>query len=100
MRPEIGSLIFGYRPETPRHAGGNHQRRPLFVEGLMACLMALSICARMAGAQTAAQSVLTNPVPQGSPIPRILPQAPPGTSATGIEAPPIGPVAPLAGPPV
>ena len=44
--------------------------------------------------------MLTNPVPQGSPIPRMLPPAPPGTSAEGIEAPPIVPAAPISGPPV
>jgi hemolysin activation/secretion protein len=46
------------------------------------------------------QPILTNPVPQGSPIPRILPTAPPAVSTEGVE--PLLPAAggAVTGPPV
>ena len=59
----------------------------------------LALGGQMAQAQTS-QSILSNPVPQGSPIPRILPPAPPSVSTEGIEPLPNGPAAPVSGPPV
>jgi len=63
-------------------------------------LSALAAGVQIAWAQNLPQSVLTNPVPQGSPIPRIMPPTPPGVSPEGIELPPAGPAAPISGPPV
>jgi hemolysin activation/secretion protein len=93
-------LTFGYRPDASRLVDDFLPRRLWVSRGALALLAALTICARMAEAQTASQSILTNPVPQGSPIPRILPPAPPAVSTEGIEAPPSGAVGPISGPPV
>jgi hemolysin activation/secretion protein len=93
-------LTFGYRPDASRLVDDFRPRQLWVSRGFLVLLAALTISARMAEAQTASQSILTNPVPQGSPIPRILPPAPPAVSTEGIEAPPIGPVAPISGPPV
>jgi hemolysin activation/secretion protein len=50
--------------------------------------------------QSVAQPALTNPVPQGSPIPRILPPSPPGVSTEGLEPLPVSPGQAVSGPPV
>ncbi len=57
--------------------------------------VALSLMGGMAVAETAAaQQLPTNPVPQGSPIPRILPPAPPSVGpGTVIPPPPAAPAA-------
>lgn len=46
------------------------------------------------------QSILTNPVPQGSPIPRMLPPGPPAVSTEGIELPSLPSAGSISGPPV
>jgi hemolysin activation/secretion protein len=64
---------------------------------LILAVAALTLTPQLARAQ---QSILTNPVPQGSPIPRILPPAPPNVSTEGIEPLPPETTAPPSGPPV
>lgn len=65
-------------------------------------IIAVFLCAFAAWARTAAaqQAVISNPVPQGSPIPRILPPTPPTTSPEGLPQLPTEAAAPIAGPPV
>src|SRR5579863_8799484 len=58
------------------------------------------LCPDPARAQSLPQGVLTNPVPQGSPIPRMLPPTPPAVSTQGLEAPANQPGALVSGPPV
>ncbi len=70
------------------------QRRAALA-GMMASAFPL-----MAHAQVFPQQAISNPVPQGSPIPRILPPAPPAVSPQGIELPSAGPTTPVSGPPV
>jgi hemolysin activation/secretion protein len=70
------------------------------LNGFPVLAVTLMIGMGVAHAQTVAQPVLTNPVPQGSPIPRILPPAPPEVSTEGLEPLPIAPGAPVSGPPV
>jgi hemolysin activation/secretion protein len=53
-----------------------------------------------ARAQVLPQQAVTNPVPQGSPIPRMLPPTPPGVSPEGIELPSTGPAEPTNATPV
>ena len=54
----------------------------------------------MAWAQVLPQPVVSNPVPQGSPIPRMLPPPPPSVAPGGIEPLPIAPSEEVAGAPV
>jgi hemolysin activation/secretion protein len=49
---------------------------------------------------TLAQVIPTNPVPQGSPVPRILPPSPPAVGPGGVIPPPSGPSGPVPAQPV
>jgi hemolysin activation/secretion protein len=67
---------------------------------MLAALLASTAYVHLARAQTMPQAILTNPVPQGSPIPRILPPTAPSVSTQGIEALPTEPPGLAYGPPV
>jgi hemolysin activation/secretion protein len=69
------------------------------VLGFVILCPGLATYPQAARAQTP-QSILSNPVPQGSPIPRILPPAPPGVSPEVVEPPPNAPATAGAGVPV
>jgi hemolysin activation/secretion protein len=99
MRPEIETMAIGHRPDNSRPDRGCASVPLQVVRTCAVGLVTLAAGVQVARAQTP-QSVLTNPVPQGSPIPRILPPSPPGTSPGGIELPPAGPAAPVSGLPV
>jgi hemolysin activation/secretion protein len=89
----------GQGNKMSRSTGGAFRRVSGLKFFVVACGAGLAICSQAGQAQTP-QSILTNPVPQGSPIPRILPPAPPSVSTEGIEPPPVGITRPLEGPPV
>ena len=103
-------MTFGHRSNAARPAGQSPPRWPRAVGGPLFAFIALALIplaigvlvigARTAGAQSLPTSVLTNPVPQGSPLPRILPPEPPAVSTEGIQVPQAGPAEPLSGPPV
>lgn len=93
-------MVDGHRPDQSRPTRGCAWRPRRIAGRIAVALTAIVVAGRIAGAQNLPQAVLTNPVPQGSPIPRILPATPPGVSPGGIELPPSGPGAPIAGPPV
>ena len=93
-------MAIGRRPNIPRLARGSASGPLRVVSTSVIVLLALAAGVQIAWAQNLPQAVLTNPVPQGSPIPRILPPTPQGVSPEGIELPPTGPGAPISGPPV
>ncbi len=88
----------GRPPELMQLPRGGPRRLPQVVGTHIALLIALAAWAQIARSQTLPQSILSNPVPQGSPIPRIMPPPPPGVSPEGIELPQVAP--PISGPPV
>lgn len=88
------------RPEIPWRARRSAPGPLRVVSKFVIVLTALAAGQQIAWAQSLPQSVLTNPVPQGSPIPRILPPTPQGVSPEGIQLPPTGPATPISGPPV
>jgi hemolysin activation/secretion protein len=99
-RPEFETLPFGRQWETPPVPGRFPHRPSRVVSGVAAFAVALAFASHTAHAQGLPQSALTNPVPQGSPIPRILPPGPPSVSIEGV-VPAAGEQAGLAsGPPV
>src|SRR5580698_8522398 len=97
--PKVETLVPGRRRETSRSASPFSRRLLHSAGGLALFSAVLTVCPQGAPAQTP-KSILTNPVPQGSPIPRILPPTPPNVSVEGIEPLPNGPAAPASGPPV
>ena len=66
----------------------------------VACLTVPFLIASTTAWPQTPQPILTNPVPQGSPIPRILPPAPPGVSIEGIVPPAPDAAGAISGPPV
>jgi hemolysin activation/secretion protein len=86
--------------ETLRWTKRFPRRLVIVAASLIFYAVTLVVVPPVAKAQTGAQSILTNPVPQGSPIPRILPPESPGVSVEGIEPLPPEPSGPPSGPPV
>jgi hemolysin activation/secretion protein len=81
-------------------AAGFCPRSVLLVGGLVAMVAVLAPEPRLAHAQGVPQAPLSNPVPQGSPIPRMLPPQLPGASVEGLQPPPSQPSGLVSGPPV
>src|ERR1700733_4785071 len=100
MRPDSVTMATGRYHDIPLPVRGFAAGPLRVVSGHVAILTVLVAGVQIACAQNLPQSVLTNPVPQGSPTPRILPPTPPGVSPEEIELPPVGPAAPISGPPV
>jgi hemolysin activation/secretion protein len=100
MRPDSVTMAIGRRPDIPRPVRGRAPAPLTVARTSLAVLTALAAGMQIAWAQNLPQGILTNPVPQGSPIPRIMPPTPPGVSPEGIQLPPAGPAAPISGPPV
>src|ERR1022692_3799844 len=99
MRPEIETVALGHRWKTSRSVSVRTWRfRVAHRYNFYAAI--LVIWSPIAQAQVLPQPVVSNPVPQGSPIPRMLPPPPPNVAPGGIEPLPIAPSEVVAGAPV
>src|SRR3954454_11391703 len=80
-------------------SGGRFRHRLARTIQSIAALFSLLLAFPLEALAQAPQPILTNPVPQGSPIPRILPPGSPGVSIEGIT-PPAPEAGTISGPPV